>query len=293
MYILCAVLGIMCVSLLIKIIVMKRSAREISQNLTEKLSEDTNTLIDLSSADADMQKLAAELNIQLKELRAERIRCRQGDEELKVAVTNISHDLRTPLTAISGYLDLLDREETSNEVRGFLTQIRGRTNAMNRLTEELFQYSIAASQDPKLERVCLNDVIEESAAALYGAITERGITPNINIPEKRVERISDKSALMRIFGNILGNAVKYSSGDLNITLTENGTVTFANTSEHLKNADAERLFDRFYTVETGNSSTGLGLSIAKLLTEKLGGGISAEIDGCRLIITVSFPLRTL
>lgn len=289
MYILCAAPGILCVCLLIKLIVMKRSTREISQKLTEKLNEDTNTQIDISTVDRDMQRLAAELNKQIAMLRAERIRCRQGDNELKTAVTNISHDLRTPLTAISGYLDLLDREETSDTVRGFLTQIRGRTNAMNRLTEELFQYSIAAAQDPKLERVCLNDVLEESAAALYGAITERGITPNINIPEKRVERISDKSALMRIFGNVLGNAVKYSSGDLEVTLDENGTITFANISEHLKNADAERLFDRFYTVETGGSSTGLGLSIAKLLTEKLGGAVTAKIDNCRLTITLSFP----
>ncbi len=288
-YILCLILGIICVVLIIKVFMMKSSAREISQKLSEKIVEDTNTLIDLSSADRDMQKLAAELNVQLQALRAERIRCRRGDEELKKAVTNISHDLRTPLTAISGYLDLLDREETSQDVRGFLTQIRGRTDAMNRLTEELFQYSIAAAREPKLERVCLNDVLEESVAALYGAITERGITPKIDIPENRVERISDRSALMRIFGNILNNAVKYSSGDLEVTLTENGTITFVNTSEHLKNADAERLFDRFYTVETGSRSTGLGLSIAKLLAEKLGGGISAEISGAKLKITVTFP----
>ena len=93
---------------------MKKSAKEISEGLSEKLKDDTNTLISISTNDKSMKELAHKRNTQLKELREQRHRFVQGDMELKTAVTNISHDLRTPLTAINGYLDLLENEEKSD-----------------------------------------------------------------------------------------------------------------------------------------------------------------------------------
>lgn len=286
-YIICAVFACAAVFLAVKCYLMKRSAREIREKMAEKLSEDTNTLIDISSADKDMRELAAALNDELVKLREERRLCRQGDTELKDAVTNISHDLRTPLTAICGYLDLLEREEMSGSVRQYLEQIENRTEVMKQLTEELFRYSVvAAAKEFKLERLCVNDVLEESIATFYGAISQQSITPEITITEQRIERITDRSALTRVFGNIITNALKYSSGDLTVEMTEDCTITFANSSDNLGKISAERLFDRFYTVETGSNSTGLGLSIAKLLVEQMNGTISAEIRGDKLFITV-------
>ena len=274
----------------VKCFLMKKSAREIMEKLPEKLSGDTNTLIDISSADKDMRALAASLNEDLSKLREERRLCKQGDTELKNAVTNISHDLRTPLTAICGYLDLLEREEMSAEVRQYLEQIENRTELMKQLTEELFRYSVvAAAKEFELERLCVNDVLEESLAAFYGAISGSGIVPEISITERRVERITDKSALTRVFGNIITNALKYSRGDLSVTMTEDGErckIEFANTANEPEKISAERLFDRFYTVETGSNSTGLGLSIAKLLVEQMNGIISSEKRGEKLFITV-------
>ncbi|MCM1328781.1 MAG: HAMP domain-containing histidine kinase [Ruminococcus sp.] len=278
------------VLLLIKIFAMKKSAREIAEKLSEKLSEDTNTLIDISSGDGDMRALAEELNIQLKKLREERLRFQQGDAEIKEAVTNISHDLRTPLTAVFGYLDLLEREEKSETAENYLGQIRGRSEAMKQLTEELFRYSIAADGNRlSYEKICLNSVLEESLAEFYGAIVQRGIVPEIEISETRAERFLDKSALKRIFGNIIGNAVKYSGGDFAVRLSEDGTVTFSNTAEGLDKVAVGKLFDRFYTVETAGNSTGLGLSIAKLLAEQMGGSIRADYVGSKVVITVKFP----
>lgn len=275
----------------VKCFLMKKSAREISEKLSEKLSEDTNTLIDISSADKDMRSLAAALNAELSKLREERRLCKQGDTELKDAVTNISHDLRTPLTAICGYLDLLEREEMSEAVRQYLEQIENRTELMKQLTEELFGYSVvAAAKELELERMCVNDVLEESIATFYGAISQQGIIPEIGITEQKVERITDRSALTRVFGNILANALKYSRGDLIITMTaideKHCEISFANSADNLEKISVERLFDRFYTVETGSNSTGLGLSIAKLLVEQMNGSISAEILGDKLVITV-------
>lgn len=287
--VLCILLTIAVILLLVKIYFMKISAREIAEKLSEKLSADTNTLIDISSGDRDMRALAEKLNVQLRQLREERRRFRHGDTELKEAVTNISHDLRTPLTAVFGYLDLLEREEKSDTVQQYLGQIRGRTEAMKTLTEELFRYSIVASSQPlKYEKLCVNSVLEESLAEFYGAIVQKGITPKIEITETRVERILDKTALKRIFGNIIGNAVKYSGGDLFVTLAEDGTTTFSNIAEGLDSVAVGKLFDRFYTVETAGNSTGLGLSIAKLLAEQMGGTITVEYVGNRVVITLKF-----
>lgn len=285
----CVLLAATVTVLLIKIYLMKKSAGEIAEKLSEKLSEDTNTLIDISSGDRDMRKLAESLNVQLKKLRRESLRYRRGDAELKEAVTNISHDLRTPLTAVSGYLNLLEREEKSDTVKTYLGHISNRTEAMKTLTEELFRYSIVASAKPlNYEKLCLNSVLEESLAEFYGAVVQRGITPEIEITEERVERPLDRFALKRIFGNIIGNAVKYSCGDLFVTLTADGTITFSNTAEKLDSVTVGRFFDRFYTVETAWNSTGLGLSIAKLLAEQMGGVITAEYIGEKVVITLEF-----
>ena len=287
---LCVVFGILAAAFAVKIIVMKTTTREIARQITEKLDSDTNTLIDISSVDRDMQKLAAELNVRLERLRSDRLKFMQGDVELKNAVTSISHDLRTPLTAVCGYLDLLENCETSDEVRGYLKQIENRAEHMRQLTEELFRYSVVTSErEQKLERLCVNDILEESIAAFYAAIQKRGITPEINITEKRIDIIADRSALSRIFSNIISNMLKYSSGDLLVSMDESGVILFKNSSDSLERLSVDRLFDRFYTVETGRNSTGLGLSIAKLLAERNGGELSASIEDSKLVI--SFRLR--
>ena len=286
---LCTLLTAGIVILLIKIYLMKKSAREIKEKIAERMSADTNTLIDISSSDRDIRALAESLNVQLQQLRREKLRYQQGDTELKEAVTNISHDLRTPLTAISGYLDLLEKEKTSDTVRKYITQIVNRTDAMKQLTEELFRYSIVASvREMNMEPICLNSILEESIASYYGAIVQHGITPNVEISESPVERTLDKYALMRIFGNIISNTLKYSDGDLSVKLTENGMITFSNTAKNLNAVTVGRLFDRFYTVETAKNSTGLGLSIAKLFTEQMGGTIKAEYVNESLVITIYF-----
>lgn len=286
---LCTLLTAGIVILLIKIYLMKKSAREIKEKIAERMSADTNTLIDISSSDRDIRALAESLNVQLQQLRQEKLRYQQGDTELKEAVTNISHDLRTPLTAISGYLDLLEKEKTSDTVRKYITQIVNRTDAMKQLTEELFRYSIVASvREMNMEPICLNSILEESIASYYGAIVQHGITPNVEISESPVERTLDKYALMRIFGNIISNTLKYSDEDLSVKLTENGMITFSNTAKNLNAVTVGRLFDRFYTVETAKNSTGLGLSIAKLFTEQMGGTIKAEYVNESLVITIYF-----
>lgn len=275
--------------LLARVYFLRKSAREITEAFHERLTADTNVLIDISTRDRYMRKLAADINEQLQLLRKERHRYRQGDLELKEAVTNISHDLRTPLTAIKGYLDLLEREEKGEAVNRYLSQIKNRTEVLTSLTEELFRYSVVtSSQEIKLERTDLVRVLEESLLSFYAVMQEKGIQPEIILPEEPVYRELDISMIHRIFSNIISNAMKYSDGDFSVIMDTDGQITFTNTAGQLNAVTVGRLFDRFYTVESSRNSTGLGLSIAKILTERMGGNISAEYKNGALSIMVRF-----
>ena len=284
------VLALCVLTLMIYLLILRSSIREVAEELEEKLRTDTNTLISISTGDSSVQLLASRINAQLQALRKERLKLQTGNDELTTAVTNISHDLRTPLTAICGYLDLLEQEPQSEKSGRYLVVIRERTDAMRSLTEELFRYSVitATADELDMQAVRLNDILEQSLAGFYGALSARGITPEIRMPEAAVIRELDAAALRRIFDNILSNAVKYSDGDLTIRLRPDGSVTFSNRASSLSRVQAERLFDRFYTVETARNSTGLGLSIAKLLTEKMGGTITAEYESGHLQICIAF-----
>lgn len=292
LWILVAVLLIIIVFLTIKICLMKKSAQEISEAFLDRLTEDTNTLIDISSRDRHMRELAREINIQLNKLKEERHRFQQGDRELKDAVTNISHDIRTPLTAVCGYLDLLDREEKSEDAARYLKIIRSRTEILRQLTEELFRYSVftSSADGTPAEPVVLNRLLEESISAFYAVLRQREITPRITLSEEKVRRTLSRSACSRLFGNLISNALKYSDGDLEITLKDTGEIIFSNHASRLDEIQVGRLFDRFYTVETASSrSNGLGLSIARALTEQMGGTISAGYEDGILRICILFP----
>lgn len=276
--------------LLLKVHTLHKAAKEIERDFADRLITDTNTLIDISSSDRYMCHLANDINVQLRKLRAERHRFQQGDLELKNAVTNISHDLRTPLTAICGYLDLLQQEEKTEKTERYLGIIKNRVDLLTRLTEELFRYSViisTGSNAPK-ESVVINSVLEESIASFYTALSERNITPNIKIPEEKVIRTLDRSALVRVFSNLLNNAIKYSDGDLDITLLKTGEIIFTNTASGLDEVQVGRLFDRFYTVEAARNSTGLGLAIARTLTQQMNGSISAVYANNKLSIKIIF-----
>ena len=272
------------------ILFLRKNISEIADRFSEKLSMDTNTCISVSIRDRYVRKLASRINKELIELRKERLRLRQGDQELKNAVTNIAHDLRTPLTAIIGYLELMEDNPADEKMKAYLEIVRERTDALKRLTEELFRYSVITSASEELCPVCLslNRELEIALAGAYAMLTEQGISPEIDMPDEPVMRKMDQGALQRVFANILSNAAKYSDGDLKVVLERNGCITFKNRASHLSEVEAGKLFDRFYTVENAKGSTGLGLSIARLLTEKMGGSIKASWSVGYLVITLGF-----
>lgn len=283
------IMAVIIVVLLIKLHSVHKATKEITDAFAERLATDTNTLIDVAG-DAYAKRLASEINVQLRKLREQRHRYVQGDAELKAAVTNISHDLRTPLTAIRGYLDLLEQVDLPEDGVRYVEMIQNRADHLTALTEELFRYSVLLSEGKELvkEPVALNAVLEESVAGFYAVLTERGIEPRICMPEEKVVRLLDASALSRVFSNLLNNALKYSDGDLEIELTGDGEIIFSNIAKELDGVQVGKLFDRFYTVDTARRSTGLGLAIAKTLVEQMGGNIGARYEDERLRIVLKF-----
>ena len=285
-----AILLCIAAALSLKIFLIKKSVSEISREFSRRLTTDTNTLINVPHRDKTVMEMAENINRQLRLLRKERRRFQQGDLEIREAVTDISHDLRTPLTAICGYLDLLRQEESTADAKRYLSQVENRVEALKKLTEELFRYSlISSSRQMQLERLDMRSILEDSIISFYGIIKQKDLTPDISLPEDPVFRLLDPSFLSRIFGTIISNALKYSDGDLRIVLDEAGTVTFSNQASGLDPVSAGRLLDRFYTVENARGSTGLGLSIAKMLTEQMDGSVRSEYRKGRLFIILSFP----
>lgn len=293
LFLICIVLLIAVIALGIKVYVMRKAAKEICAELSEKLKSDTNTLISVSTEDKIMCCLADILNTQLKELRIRRLHFQQGDMELKNAITNISHDLRTPLTAISSYLDLLDKADKDEKAERYVGIIRNRTEALSQLTEELFRYSVITSHNRNMEtqRVFVNRVLEESILDFYAALQEKNIMPDIHITKRKIIRNLNQASLSRIFSNLLSNAIKYSDGSLEIILDDDGKITFSNTAADMSEVQVERLFDRFYTLENARKSTGLGLSIARILMEQMNGTITAEYKDGTLFIYLFLPYK--
>ena len=289
--VLCALLAIAVLLLLWKLWLLRRSAEELRRGVQERLETDTNTLLSIPSRDGAMRRLAAGLNVQLRQLRRERQQYQNGDRDLKEAVASVSHDLRTPLTAICGYLDLLEGEEKSPAAERYLSLIRGRTDHLKSLTEEFFRYSAAlsAGEAEEAEAVSLNRAVEESLAAWYGVLSAKGIAPEVDLPARQVVRRLNRESVSRVLGNVLSNAAKYSPGDLRVVLEEDGTLNFSNAAPSLTPVLAEKLFDRYFTVESGGQGAGLGLSIARRLTERMGGTVSADWREGMLTVRLRFP----
>ena len=171
MYAVFFVMACAIIFLTVKVCLMKKSAKEISAELHRIIKEDTNGVIGISSRDKDMRALADDINKRLKEVRDEQLRYELGNTELKTAITNISHDLRTPLTAICGYLDMMQKNDAPEKQERYLAIIRERADMMKQLTEELFSYSVIATGDTDMEReeVFVNQLLAESISSFYPA----------------------------------------------------------------------------------------------------------------------------
>ena len=283
-----AILGIAILYLLIKLYLIINSLKEIEISLEQILKEDTNNLITISTSDKNIRKIAQVLNKNLKDLRKQRLQYENGNQELRRTITNISHDIRTPLTGIIGYMDLIKEEVDENKKQKYLEIIERKANDLTLLTEQLFNYSKTMDTPThiKKETHCINEIIEETLVSFYSIFKANNIVPEIDICKEKIYRNIDKNTMTRVFENILSNVSKYSDGNFKVKLEDNGKITFSNKAESLDATTAQKIFDRYFTVENAKKSTGIGLSIAKQVVELNGGKILAKYQNGDLIIEI-------
>lgn len=276
--------------LFLKILLLKTEIKNIGKSLFNIINTDTNNLITINSNDKTLKNLAMFLNKSLKKLRKLELEYKNGSGELKSSITNISHDLRTPLTSINGYLDLMDSDNLSDKQLNYLKTIKNKVQDLTELTEQLFDFSktLDLEKEIKKENICINDVLENSIASFYSLFKNQNITPNIDICKKKVIRFLNETILKRVFENILSNAIKYSEKDFNVRMFDNGLIEFTNRTDELDRVSLEKMFDRYYTVRNAKNSNGIGLSIAKQLVVLCNGTIKAKYKNNCLIIEVKF-----
>ena len=268
-----------CILLIAKIYFLKKTIKEIDNSFDYILKSDTNNIISVTSEDRDLKQLANTLNKKLKDLRSKQVQYENGNQELKRLITDISHDLRTPLTAINGYIELLEEEQLSEKQNEYVKIIDGKTEELTSLTEQLRDLSVGIDLErkSKKELCCINDLLEEIIASYYNSFKEKNITPNINICEKKIYKNIDKDMIIRVFENLISNIIKYSDSNCNIILQEDGKIYFINKASKLDVTTVRKIFDRYYTVENMKKYSGLGLSIAKEIIEQNKGNIKGEL----------------
>ena len=301
-FIISIILFVICMALIIKIYLNNKDIKKIGENLEEILTNDTNNLITVSTSNKQIKKVAGKLNTELKKLRKVKIQYENGSEELKRTITNISHDMRTPLTAISGYIELMENNIEVEEVNNskskiirreenkqkYLKIIKRKTSELIELTEQLFKFSTTMDTLWKIdkENCCINEMLEEILAEYYSIFKKENIVPEITICNEMIYKNLNKNSLIRIFENILSNMIKYSDGNFKIKLERSGKIIFSNKAKKLDTTTVQKIFDRYFTVENANNVTGVGLSIAKQLVETNEGNIIAKYMDGNLVIEV-------
>ncbi len=283
----------------VRFFLMKKSVRSAARDLTEITGQlEENRVLKLEAADRDLEQLLCEMNRTLAAVRKERTEFERREQELKRQIENISHDLRTPLTSILGYLRITDMEELSDETRGNLEIVERKAEALSRLVEQFYEYSRISAEEyaPEIHQIDLGRILRETVLDSWKDIEQSGLELKFVDPERPVLIMGNENAAERIIRNLIQNACRYADSFLDIRLTsgDNGAgadLIFENDAKGLKEEDVEKIFRRFYVGESSRNGrgTGLGLTVAKTLAEKTGGSMKAELVGKdRLQITVQW-----
>jgi len=271
---------------------LKAAVRLLSAQLAG-LGADTNTGLTTSTVDRDVAKLASSINLALERGRQELWSKDRAQADLKQAITNVSHDLRTPLTAASGYVQMLRFEQVDPEQADrYLNIIAGRLDTLSSLVDELFEYARVVEPGTISNRTSINvtNLVRDALSTVHSDLEDRGFQVDLELPETPVICWCDQEAMSRILANLLRNVVTHGKRYLRVRLDEH-TLEVANQADHLNQLNVSRLFDRFYTGDASRTSgsTGLGLAIAQALTTQMGAEIRATVESDLLVIRVTWP----
>lgn len=277
--------------LLFFLILQKTEIRNITEQLHEICKSDTNALLHSQNGTAD--KLIDQVNVMLKDMHNIKTTYNRKNHTLEQMMTNISHDLRTPLTSAMGYINLIQHSDLSEEEKSReLAIIEKRLTRLEELINSFFEMSRIVSNGKEPEKTDINivSVLEESIVHYYDDFSDKGRQIIFQCNYRRLTICSNQNMLLRIFDNIIGNALKHSVGDLMINVEKSSEIKLTFQNELVScDVDIEHIFDEFYTTDISRTkgNTGLGLAIAKQFTEMLGGKIEASLCGNHFCIYLS------
>lgn len=275
----------------------RREVTRLSQKLQTLLHSFTHAELTLDFPYSDITDLVNALNELLRVYHKQVYSLQKKDEAIKETITNLAHDLRTPVTAIQGYTQmLLQSPELSEEDLDAAAVINERLNVLNQLLNQLFEFARIEADEMEFSYTTfdLNAVLRSVAVSFFKSFEERKIIPALSIAEISFPFYGDEKAVTRIFENIISNALSHGKSDYHFSSyddNENYHFSFQNFTDSINESDIDKIFNRFYTTDLSRSrkTTGLGLTIAKNLTVKMGGSISASLNNNVFEIVVCFP----
>lgn len=295
-------IGVLSVLILILIGILisyKRQVKDICRQLRFLQECDSNMLITTEMKKGHIEELAELLNTLLKERKKERADYQKKEQMIADIYTNLSHDIRTPLTSLDGYFQLLEETQEENDRKRYIQIIQERIESLKEMLEELFTYTKLqnGTYELKLEPQNVGQILKETVFSYYDDWAEQGISPQFEITEEPVWIRGNKQALRRTIQNIIRNGLDHGNKEIRIQLSRNEKqmeLVFQNKIEPGEQIDISRVFERFYKADKARSksSTGLGLSIAKGFVQKMHGEIAAEIKEDWFCIKISFPCET-
>lgn len=272
------------------IIALRRQIKSVNNQLETRRNEQSSQALHIDLLDSALNTLSANINDALESEKRLRIRVQEDERHFRELIANVSHDMRTPLTAVKGYLQMLEHAPYSTDDRESYHMAVKHVNVMQQRVEQFFEYSYYVSRDdaPELSPINLTNEIVESILEFFPLYEERG-RKIIFEREKPAIIASDRSMLRRILQNLLNNSMHHSVGDTFVEIRDDNTLVISNRVSNPAEIDVKKLFDRFYTADKARTtSTGLGLSIVKLLADKMNASVSANINGSLLEISVKF-----
>ena len=280
--------GIAFLIILFQYIMLKRDLKKAKRQCEYIRSQNTNMVLYSASMDSDVCAVMNEFNSVLLESTELKRRLLHEEGEIKNVITNVSHDLRTPVTSMIGYAKLLDKEPLNEKQKEYTTVILSRAQFLKELVEQLFSYSLVMEQQEyNIQQENITSILEESILMFYSDFEEKQLELELSLEEEPVYARIDREALRRVMVNIISNALKYAHEKV-ILKQQGKMIIIQNKTESIDSIDVEKLFDRFFTVakNRSNGSMGLGLTIAKKLITDMQGQITAHKQGEYLVIMI-------
>lgn len=287
------VVSILLIVLMVYVILLQLQLRSMNQQLTKRLQENTCQPVSLELMNSELNTLAANINKCLKAEEILRLNSVREEKQFKELIANISHDLRTPLTAIRGYQQLMEKGGLNEDQKKKLYVAQKHTDELSDLIKYFFEYTYLMNAEAEINKIEINltNLVTECLAESINEFEEKKLTVHFQ-ETSSVFILTDKEMLVRIIRNLIRNCISHADGDITVqVLTGSLTaIIFRNPVNRDREVDAKRLFDRFYTADRSRGkTTGLGLSIVKRLAEQLDGDVSASIQNGMFEIRVELP----